>query len=152
MTTTRLALQSSSTACATRAGSGSSYGPRLGLQVLFELDGFRDKAAQHISREVDVGRSRLARIAERAGNRLVQFGQYASARVAHGSGIAGDRADQEGVVEVLQAAAVLLRSRVRPGDDQHRCARDVRIGNTGHGIGHTRACRHEGNTQFARQL
>src|SRR6476661_9704679 len=44
------------------------HGTRLGAEVLFELQRFWHDAAQRIGRKVDVGRARLATLAESPGD------------------------------------------------------------------------------------
>ena len=56
------------------------------------------------------------------------------------------------MVQVLQAAAVFLRTRVRSGDDKDGGSRDMRVGDPRHGVCHPRARGHESDAELARDF
>ena len=103
--------------------------------MLVELQRLRHDAAQRVGRKIDIGRAGLAAFAVSARDRFVQFLQHQRG-LAHGAGIARDRAHQLGVIHVLQAAAIFLRPRIAAGHHEDRRARNMRVGDAGDGVGH----------------
>ena len=57
-----------------------------------------------------------------------------------------------GMVQILQAAPILLRARVGPGDDQNRCTRHMRVGDPRHRVGDARPGGDKCHAQLPRQL
>ena len=57
-----------------------------------------------------------------------------------------------GVVHILQTAAVLLRTGVAAREHQHGRARNMRVGDAGNGIGHSRASGDQRHAEFAGQF
>jgi hypothetical protein len=76
-------------------------------------------------------------MAQRARDRLVELLQH-EVGLAHRARIARQGGDEGGVHHVLQRAAVLLRTRRRARQDQHRGACHVRVGDAGHRVRHPR--------------
>ena len=115
--------------------------------MLFQLQRLWHDAAQRVGREIDVGGAGLAAFAEGARDRFIQLLQD-QRRFAHGAGIARDGAHQLRVVHVLQAAAIFLRAGVAAREHQHGRTRNMRVGDAGDGIGHSRASRNQRHAEF----
>ena len=119
--------------------------------MLFQLQRLWHDAAQRVGREIDVGGTGLATLAEGARDGLVELLQY-QRRFAHRAGVARDGAHQLRVVHVLEAAAVLLRARVAAREHEHGSARDMRVGDAGDGIGHSGAGGDQRHPELAGQF
>jgi hypothetical protein len=119
--------------------------------VLGKLHRLRHFGAQRVGRKIEIDRSRLAALPERARHRLVELLQN-ERRLAHGARVTRQRPHEIGVRHVLQRAAILLRARRHAGEDQHRRARDVRVGDARHRVGDAGAGGDQRDAELASQL
>ena len=123
----------------------------LGLQPLVQHQRVRHRHAQHVGRDLDEDRPRLAQVPGRPRHRLVQLAQHL---VGHAQGArgAGHRAQDVDVRDVLERPHVDLRPRRAAADHQHRRPCQRRVRDRRHHVGDARAGRHHRHAQAARQL
>jgi hypothetical protein len=107
---------------------------RLGPQPILQHQLGRHMGAQHVSRNFDIGRPRLAGVAEGARHRLIQLA-YDLIGDAGGARIAADRLQQIDMRDVLQRPHIGLRARGAAADQQHRRAGERGVGHRGHTVG-----------------
>ena len=87
--------------------------------MLFELQGLWYNAAQRIRWKVDVGRTGLTALAERARDCFVELLQH-QRRFAHRARVARDGSHQLRVIHILQTTPILLWARIASRYYQYR--------------------------------
>ena len=92
--------------------------------------------SQQVARDVQRHRP-----AARRGRHTKRFAHHLAdpRRLRHQPGLLGDRREQRGLVDLLERIPVPVRRRQRPGNRHHRRVGRLRLRQTGHEIGRTRA-------------
>jgi hypothetical protein len=114
-----------------------------------ELGG--NRRAQHVGRNLDVDRPRLARVAHGARDGFVELTHHLRGD-AGGARCPRHRPQDVDVGDVLQRAHIGLRARRAAADQQHRRAGERGIGHGGDRIGHARPGGRHGDAERAGQL
>ncbi len=151
MTSGRFADQSTSTASRTASGSGGMRRAGFGRHPFVEHQLRRDGGPQHVGRDLDIDRPRLAHIAHGPGDGLVQLADdlIGDARRPR---LTRHRAQDVDMRDVLKRAHIGLRTRGAAADQQHRRAGERGVGHRRDGVGHARPGRDHGDAERAGQL
>ena len=129
-------------------GVGGDDARLLSLHPLLEDKVSRDMSAQHVGRDLEVNRTRLAKIPERAGDALVELadhlvGDSKRARLPR------HRPQDVDVGNVLQRAKIGLGARRAAADHQNRHPGERGVGDRRGGVGHAGTGRHHGDSELA---
>ncbi len=110
-----------------------------------------DRCAQHVGRNLDVDRPRLAHVAHGARDGLVEFAHHLLGD-AGGARCPRHRPQDVDVGNVLQRAHIGLRSRRAAADQQHRCAGERGVRHGGDGVGDAGPGSRHGDAQHASEF
>jgi hypothetical protein len=133
------------------SGVGRNDARFLALHPLFEDEVRRDMGAQYVGRDFEVNWTRFAKVAECAGNALVELpnhliGDAKSARLPR------HRPQNVDVRNILQRAQISLRARGAAANHQNWRSSERGVGDPGGRIGHTRPGRNHGDAKLAREF
>ena len=133
------------------SGVGRNDARFLALHPLFEDEVRRDMGAQYVGRDFEVNWTRFAKVAECAGNALVELPDHLIGD-AKSTRLPRHRPQDVDVRNILQRAQIGLSARGAAADHQNWRSSERGVGDPRDRVGHARAGRHHRDAQVAREF